>query len=267
MDIRMYWFSGTGNTRAIVEAMAERLPPGGAHVKPMMEADSSDAAGADRVVLAFPVYAFGLPVAVAEFAKRLEIPEEALVYSIATYAGLAGGPHHELRYLLRQRNRRLTGSWTLKMPENYPVMKPPPPEDKQKKLFREAEARLGDVASAIEGGVEGGLADTPPPVCWLAPPLHRLGVRKFRTLDAKFHVEEQCTSCATCEKVCPVNNIRMDNGRPTWLHHCEQCFACVQWCPVEAIEWNGRTQGKPRYHHPRYAAHDFFLNNDDTDES
>ena len=152
------------------------------------------------------------------------------------------------------------------MPENYPVMKPPPPEEKQKQLFEEAEERLGDVAAAVEGGVRGPLADTPPPVSWLAPPLHRLAIRKFRTLDRKFHVAEQCTACATCEKVCPVNNIRMQDNRPVWLNHCEQCFACVQWCPVEAIEWNGRTQGKPRYHHPAYTANDFFLNNDRTDD-
>lgn len=53
--------------------------------------------------------------------------------------------------------------------------------------------------------------------------------------DKKFTVDEKCTGCGTCEKICPVKNIRLTDGKPVWMHSCEQCAACFSWCPSEAI--------------------------------
>jgi MinD superfamily P-loop ATPase len=68
--------------------------------------------------------------------------------------------------------------------------------------------------------------------------------------DRKFTVDNRCTSCGTCVKVCPVENIRLEEGRPVWLHHCEQCMACIQLCPTEAIQAGKKTEKRGRYHHP-----------------
>jgi MinD superfamily P-loop ATPase len=53
--------------------------------------------------------------------------------------------------------------------------------------------------------------------------------------DKKFALDGKCTGCGTCEKICPVKNIRLAEGKPVWLHACEQCAACFSWCPKEAI--------------------------------
>ncbi|NMB58820.1 MAG: 4Fe-4S binding protein, partial [Chloroflexi bacterium] len=78
-------------------------------------------------------------------------------------------------------------------------------------------------------------------------------------MDKAFTVDDSCTGCGTCEKICPVDDIQLVNGRPIWQHHCEQCFACLQWCPSQAIQFRNNTAGQKRYHHPRVSLHDMIF--------
>ena len=94
---------------------------------------------------------------------------------------------------------------------------------------------------------------------WLGAAVNRRGVEEFRKAGPKFRVDPSCTHCGICAKVCPVGNIVMKDGRPTWSDKCEQCMACLQWCPVEAIQFGRRTAGRRRYRHPEFKASDFFL--------
>jgi MinD superfamily P-loop ATPase len=68
--------------------------------------------------------------------------------------------------------------------------------------------------------------------------------------DKEFYADEKCTSCGDCEHVCPVNNIRIVESKPEWLHHCQQCLACINYCPEKAIQYNSKTLSFGRYHHP-----------------
>ena len=75
--------------------------------------------------------------------------------------------------------------------------------------------------------------------------------KNIEALDEMFTVSDKCTSCGLCERICLVKNIRLENGQPEWLHHCEHCVACISWCPVRAIEYGDRTQSRRRYRNLR----------------
>jgi ferredoxin len=74
-----------------------------------------------------------------------------------------------------------------------------------------------------------------------------------------FWVTPACTKCGLCARVCPVENIQMQDGQPSWLDHCQHCMGCLQWCPVEAIQYKNLTLGKKRYHHPDIQAEEIIL--------
>ena len=37
-----------------------------------------------------------------------------------------------------------------------------------------------------------------------------------------------------CEKVCPIDNIKVDK-KPVFKRNCQQCLACINHCPQNAI--------------------------------
>jgi ferredoxin len=52
--------------------------------------------------------------------------------------------------------------------------------------------------------------------------------------DKKFIINDNCNSCGTCVRVCPVANIRIDDS-VQYLHRCEWCLGCIHACPRNAI--------------------------------
>ena len=36
----------------------------------------------------------------------------------------------------------------------------------------------------------------------------------------KFYATDDCISCGKCVNVCPLNNVRIENGKPVWGDHC-----------------------------------------------
>ena len=67
----------------------------------------------------------------------------------------------------------------------------------------------------------------------------------------KFYATDDCISCGKCVKACPLNNIRLENGKPLWGGHCTHCMACICRCPREAIEYGKHSKGLVRYICPK----------------
>ena len=44
-----------------------------------------------------------------------------------------------------------------------------------------------------------------------------------------------CTGCSLCASICPMKNIRMENGRPVFGTACSLCVRCSFSCPHDAI--------------------------------
>ena len=60
--------------------------------------------------------------------------------------------------------------------------------------------------------------------------------------DNPFTVSDECISCGLCSRVCPCNNLAIENGRPVFMHHCANCMACVVNCPKQAIGYEITSQ-------------------------
>jgi len=254
----VYWFSGTGNSLAAAMDLAAAL--GDAELVSIARVINGHIPSAEKMIVVFPVYAFGPPMIIRRFIKHAPVASAKYIYTVATMGGLAGAVHHEARQLLAKRGATLAAGWSMVMPGNYPVLYGPPPAEKQAKIFAKAQTRITEIAAFIAEGRTGIYEDTRLlPLRWLAEFIHNKGITRMAEADGKFIAGEKCKHCAICAKVCPVENIRIAEGKPVWMHHCEQCMACLQWCPAQAIEYGSATVGKKRYHHPRFKASDLFL--------
>lgn len=48
-------------------------------------------------------------------------------------------------------------------------------------------------------------------------------------------IGERCTGCALCYHICPMGNIRMEDGKAHMGMNCISCFSCYKLCPRSAV--------------------------------
>ena len=84
---------------------------------------------------------------------------------------------------------------------------------------------------------------------WLKSNVINSGFNRFATDDRKYRSTEVCIHCGKCVEVCPLKNITLEDGRPTWNGNCTMCMACYHHCPVNAIQYGKATVGKGQYYY------------------
>jgi NAD-dependent dihydropyrimidine dehydrogenase PreA subunit len=253
MKTLIYYFTGTGNSLAVARGLCSRIGDCElAALAPLTKEPGPIVPDAARVGIVSPLYFSGLPAIVADFSRKLDLSRAAYVFSVITMGGTGGSAAiRQLDGLLKGApgKRGLDAGFTVKMPGNYIVMYDSLDWERIEETIRAADRRVEEIAEKVKQGAREKPAWSP-----IAALLHHLAYPRFiggvHEADREFTVDDRCTSCNTCVEICPVENIRLENGRPVWLHHCEQCMACIQLCPANAIQAGKKTEGRKRYHHP-----------------
>ena len=133
------------------------------------------------------------------------------------------------------------------MPENYIAMFSAPQADEARQIVAKAEPDIDRAIAAIQANqpfapTRNNLYDR-----FMSGPVNPVFYRFFVKADA-FRATDACIGCSKCVELCPLNNIRLENGKPVWGKNCTHCMACICYCPKEAIEYGKKSKGKPRYH-------------------
>jgi len=251
MKTIIYYFTGTGNSLATAKAIGTRLGECELVSIPALAGSSAEIVpAADRVGIVCPVYVFGLPSIVAEFAERLDLSGTGYCFAVLTMGGMGGSALRQLDGIIHNHgDRQLDASFIVRMPGNFVPLYAPPQGKKREDILAQAQARIGEIAGMIESGVI-----IRPGISLLTSLLKRFMYEGFMKNvnggDKDFTADETCTSCGTCAQVCPVRNIVMENEKPSWKHHCELCLACMHFCPVAAIQLGPKTAKRGRYKNP-----------------
>lgn len=253
MKTVIYYFTGTGNSLAAARRIGALL--GDSELIPI--ASLKDTTGrvvpaADRVGIVCPVYDAGVPRIVAEFIGRLDLSKTGSAFAVVTMGGTGVSALHQINRILKEgQGRTLDAAFAIKMPGNFPPVGKPPVNGKKAAILAAADIQFAAIAQDISRSraVPPGFSPVSSLMRYLLyPPFFR----NVHAGDKDFSVSPACTSCGTCAAVCPVGNIVMTDGRPSWQHRCEFCCACLHFCPVEAIDLNvfQGTKGRGRYRHP-----------------
>jgi ferredoxin len=253
METTIYYFTGTGNSLAVARDLCERL--GDCRTVPiasLREEPGPIRPAANRVGIVYPVYFSGIPSIVAEIAARLDLGEVRYVFAVCTFGGSGATPSlRQLDRVLRAGagGRGLDAGFAVRMPGNYIVLYDREADGALERTLADASRKVAAIAEAVSRGEH-----TMPRFSPVGAVINRAYYPRFLAgvhgADAKFTVDDRCTACGTCVAVCPVGNVRLEAGRPAWLHRCEQCMACIQYCPVEAIQAGPKTASRRRYRHP-----------------
>jgi ferredoxin len=261
MKTTIYYFTGTGNSLAMARELCAYLSSSLDECKLVPIASigrKQDAIilDADRIGIVCPVYNAGLPIIVAEFAERLTLPSSSYVFSIITMRRYGTPALNQLNAVFkRHAGRGMDSGFTIRMPVNYIMRVDPPDEKERNEILAKADKRIKEIADSIASG-----AKMPPKAGLFSSFATHLLYNGFRKnvhgSDKKFCADKDCISCGACARVCPVKNITLIEGKPTWSHHCELCCACIQLCPTSAIQYGKKTATRKRYKHPALSVAD-----------
>ncbi len=288
----VYYFSGTGNSYTVAKDIADRI---NAEMTPIAAIIHSEKVNisAEVVGIVFPDYHSSLPNIVKRFINKIDTFDEKYIFGVCTYGGK--GPGLTIRYLeklIESKGGNLAAGFAVKMPYNYIIpsisfkkiaihitLKDVSVEE-QRKMFSDWSKKLEMITDFVNSRKKGvyetsaefllklidfiKVKELLGKYIWLKMAGYTgytsLSFSESRQLmDYGFHSNENCIGCRTCERICPVDNIKMVKKRPSWQHRCEQCFACLQWCPRSAIQFGKNTENSNRYHHPNIEASDLMI--------
>jgi ferredoxin len=237
----IFWFSGTGNSLHAAKLLSAEL--GNLPLIQITDASPTGAVGgkAVKVGFVFPSYYGNLPRAVRTFIEKLEIAPDTYIFAVVTMGAVGQGSVAAIDKALKEKSLRLNYGRGVRMPANYVISYNPADPAKSTKTLHKADARLHAIAAEIAAGEQ-----TVKTFPFTAKNLYK----DVAALDAAFAVSDRCTGCGLCERICPVGNITMTGGKPSWQHHCEHCVACISWCPAKAIEYGEKTVSRRRYRNP-----------------
>lgn len=287
MSIKIYYFSGTGNSFAAARDIAKKVNADIISIPKVMNMDKIQI-DAESIGIIFPSYIAplsGLPLIVERFIKKIANIESLHIFTVCTCGGYecvnALPSLHKLEKIIKSCGGKLSGAYSTRLPMNnldYDHIPIPIIRD-QHVIISRSKAKIDDICYRIikKSGTKHKIAKKL--FLLLMAPLFKI-IRKtvvhdliekakepkdtklkyFELIpltDKSITVNEKCNGCGTCAKVCPVNNIKIVDKRPEFQHKCEMCFACDEWCPSNAMHHWSRSEGV-KYHHPEVKLSDMF---------
>jgi NAD-dependent dihydropyrimidine dehydrogenase PreA subunit len=244
------YFSGTGNSKYIAKRIAGITDDSLYSINDAIKSSALFNGEDNKIIFSVPTYAWRIPKIVEDWIIKSSFSVDTSVYFVMNCGGEIANSEKYLLKLCKNKDFKYMGCAEIVMPENYLAMFSVPTEEQSKRIISKREELIDSVASAIKE-----FKPLPAHSASLSEKLMSSVINPlFYTIcvsDKKFRVsEEKCISCGKCTKECPLNNVILIDGKPTWNGNCTHCMACITTCPTEAIEYGKKSIGKPRYRCP-----------------
>lgn len=238
MKTLICYFSGTGNTKKVVEYFGEQFKANGCDttIISIDKESQIDFTQYDSIGIAYPIHAFNAPSNVVAFCKNLpKLKEKKQLYIIKT----SGEPlkinnisSTKIRHILKRKGFILNNEYHYVMPYNM--------------IFRHSNAmayRMWDTAQKLinvdckeilaKKKVKLSFFPFPNLISWIMRIEHWGG----RLNGTKYSVNEKCIHCGMCYRNCPTQNIKVDeDGNFHFGKKCLMCMRCSFFCPTDAFK-------------------------------
>ena len=251
---RIYVFSSTGTSLQIANDISENLENTEIISIPKLMKQDNWAITGDTIGFVFPCYYGTMPKLVAQFITGAEKIETVYTYCVATAGGDPGYSLKHLKEALITRGSDLHYGRKIVIASNYMNgwyynLIQPKKEILEQKV-NDAREKCHEIARDINLSVK--MIEKAHFLNYLLPQVISPSryIRDTRAWDSEFTVAENCNSCGICAKACPVDNITMKEGKPTFNRNCQRCMSCIQFCPESAFLIEGKPMNKPKYLHP-----------------
>lgn len=241
------YFTGTGNSQYVAESLADQLQDEVVSSIDLMKQEKAGVFQSDKPwVFVFPVYISTIAKIFADFLLKSQFTGSKDAYFVATCAGEMGASANDAMQICDKKGFSYKGIEMVLMPQNYIALFKMTPTDECERRYQEAEKSIAHISAKISKGESLNQKKASGFEYAGTKLVEKIYYGPF-TKTKNFYASDECVGCGLCEKVCPLNNITMVNGKPKWLKSCVHCMACINRCPKQAIEYGKKTAGKQRY--------------------
>jgi len=222
----IYYFSGTGNTKAVAELLKNKL-------ECQMYSIEERSTVENNMVLMFPIHAFGTPEIVLTWLRTLPKADRkaAIVTTGADYISINKNAAKSAIKILSSKGYDVTYDRIVVMASNFAVGYP---DAFNKQLYEVAKEKVEDIAYDLNHQIKRRYGNTYSfsfsQMLYYAE--SRFGTKSF---GLSLRTKDTCTKCMICVKLCPRNNIVLKRDKIRFKSHCMMCMRCIYKCPVQAI--------------------------------
>ena len=246
--MKILYFTATGNSLYIAKSMGGELLS-----VPQMIKEGVYEFTDEKIGIVFPVHGWGVPSYLVDFLKKATF-NCGYLFAVATYGIYSGAVAKHLIDIGSEAGFRFDYINRIKMVDNYLPgfdMKKQVEEEPKKEIEKQLAAVKSDVASdkkwilkenflqKVSFNYMKSRENKPFSKKRLKIHVYGEGINRY------LQVDDTCTQCGVCTRVCPAGNISIDekNGKITLGDTCFSCFSCVHHCPSNAIHINGEING------------------------
>lgn len=232
--IRMYYFSGTGNTLRIAKIMKAAFEKKG-------YVTTLDKMPLSGTILLEDDCHLGILVPVAiqstfpivwDFIDRLPAGKNRQVFLADTMESFSGGIVGPMKKILESKGYQCIAAYEFKMSTSMQTSekKVAIGQEKDKKALVEAEEYVDAIVDERAKWAR-------IPVLSDAMRAISKGQGIWEKTGERLQIEhDQCTQCGMCEKCCPMNAIQLVNGQMSINYkQCISCMRCANYCPQKAF--------------------------------
>ncbi len=239
----IFYFSSTGNSLFIANEIKKTL---GGEVG-YIPTYKCNAEKFDKIIIVSPIYSFGLPVHVFDFIPTL--PKTVPVYIVLNFGGAVFGADGLAYEHAKNSGLDIKGVYTVKMPENY-TLDFTVPLAYQKKILKKAP----DLVEKVIEKIRNDEMNFPKTKAKFAK-IYYENKGNWHKIADDFRVTEKCILCGKCVKLCPADNISVNEGRVDFADKCVACLGCYHRCPEKAIVYKNKKKDY-RYFNPNVNEND-----------
>ena len=254
MRINILYFTSTGNTLWLATE-ARRIIEEKGHSVGLFDAVTSGmefAGNCDMIGVLYPVWGSNMPDHVRDKMNALEAGNGKKMFLVGDCAVFTGDTGMYWKKILEKKGYDVFYVDHIIMPININIpgwnLWKVPDREKQDKIFARAGLRLEEICSAVlEGGAK---TDGTSPFSRFFGWLQRAGLQTFTEYARKFFMCDsgKCTRCGLCYRMCPVNNITIDEDKgAVFGKNCIICMKCYNLCPTHAVLVDKGSRDDKRY--------------------
>ena len=249
--MKIFWFSGTGNSLWVAKKIAYALKAQLVNIAHTRD-EETVCVEDNEIGFVFPTYLGDIPRPAKEFLLKLRAPKDTWFFAVMTSGeGVSGVSFNCIDRALYAQGQKLSLGRNMVMPGN--LLKSAAKlekgilgdtEGELKEVLWDIFHRTSDYVSENKGPGKRFVQNTP-----FASP---------NALIKRFRITESCDGCGLCAELCPTGNIQISDKKAVHGKNCANCFACRHWCPKAAtVPLLPMYRKRPQYHHPSIRPKDF----------